>query len=197
MKKQMKKQMKINKGSQEGFMSWLETFEDNELIGRAGDMSDCPLQHYLTSINPTLEVSVSGVIAFLKGRDIEFAEAEEWQWCVMRIADSLSGFITKKQFREKQMNINKGSQKGFMLWLEKFEDDRIIGYALNPRTCPLNNYLTYINPHVEVFTVEHMWFQDFNSIVSEILEPWQNVVMLIADRMHGAITKKQFLEVYQ
>jgi hypothetical protein len=92
--------MYINKGSQDDFMRWLETFEDDDMIGYPQDARDCPLQHYLTSINPTLEISVSGVIGFIKGSDVRLEQREEWQWYVIHTADILRGPITKKQFLE-------------------------------------------------------------------------------------------------
>jgi hypothetical protein len=93
--------LEINKGSQEDFLQWLDTFEDDELIGRAGDISDCPLQHYLTYINPQLEVIIAKDICFwnyTKPLEENVKPVEEWQRVVVDTADRLRGLITKKQF---------------------------------------------------------------------------------------------------
>jgi hypothetical protein len=93
--------MEVNKGSQEGFLRWLEMFEDDGIIGYAGDSGDCPLQHYLKSINPTLVVFVGARIILWEGSLNKREALENWQIVVVKAVDRKgNGAITKKEFIE-------------------------------------------------------------------------------------------------
>jgi hypothetical protein len=95
------------------------------------------------------------------------------------------------------MEINKGSQEGFMQWLGTFEDNGVIGYAASHRLCPLHNYLMTINSDLNISVGNFILFWNFDSIESEIREPWQDIIVHNADKIRGALTKKKFLKFYQ
>jgi hypothetical protein len=103
--------MEINKGSQEGFMRWLNTFTDDEIIGYAWDPFECPLQHYLKSLNPTLKVSVGGGVHYWNDNEMFHSPEvlEQWQIVVVKITDRIGGAITKKDFIE---SFSKGKKDG-------------------------------------------------------------------------------------
>jgi hypothetical protein len=93
----------IHNGSQEGFMLWLEKFEDNDVIGYSKDARGCPLQHYLKDINTDLQISVGTELCFFwYDYIIQQRALEEWESLIVYIADSMFGPITKKEFSKRE-----------------------------------------------------------------------------------------------
>jgi hypothetical protein len=98
--------MELNKGSQEDFLQWLETFEDNDVIGYAGDARGCPLQHYLKDINTDLQISVGTELCFFWNDDIvENKALGQWEKRIIHVADRMHGPITKKEFFDTSLQV--------------------------------------------------------------------------------------------